>query len=145
MDYLLLILILTIVICMGYILSKPFTKQYDTLEAVVLEDEQKSEYDQLLTEIKYLERYCNAGLITEENCKILIEEKKSEAAKLLRLYTGPKDSDPQGSPPFTAPEEIQKVSQAKSKSTESLYCPKCGDQVLMSDKFCVHCGQRLQP
>jgi hypothetical protein len=145
MDYLLLILILTIVICMGYILSKPFIKQDDRLEAVVLEDEQKSEYDQLLTEIKYLERYCNAGLITEDDCKILIEAKKIEAAELLRSYTGPIGSDQKGGQPFTAPDESQEMPQALLKTAESLFCPKCGDQVLMSDKFCVHCGFRLQP
>lgn len=143
MDYLLLIFVLTIVICMGYILSKPFTKQSVREQIDDWIEDQDPEYQNILQEIKTLERAYTAGIITETECLAKIEEKKIQAANLLRLTDSSKGS--KNIQANNAPEETASQINENLPPYGTTYCPTCGYQVLLSDKFCVHCGHRLQP
>lgn len=145
MDYLLLIFILTIVICMGYILSKPFTSQSDTQKVDDHEVDLDPEYQLLLQDIKNIERYYQAGIITEEDCMAKISEKKAMAADLLRKSHTQNESEQINSQASVTPETTRDQPKEALLPQGSIFCPKCGDWVLTSDKFCVHCGHRLQP
>lgn len=146
MDYLLLLLVLTIVICMGYILSKPFIKQTVNQQDDDWKDNFSPEYQAILHEIKTLERAFSAGIITEAECSAKIEEKKIKAAYLLRMTGFAKGSEQQKDIQSNlTPEESAALEIDNPPPHGFTYCPTCGDQVLLSDKFCVHCGHRLQP
>lgn len=150
MDYLLLFLILGIVIAIGYVLSKPFSKQTDIHEEMgfvdhtSVDDIDDDQYQTLLREIKALERDCESGLISKEACKDEIIEKKKVAAHLLRICT-PSKHIGEKSQTFIATKDINVQPTAELTTKAAHFCPQCGDKVLINDKFCMHCGHRLQP
>lgn len=144
MEYLFFLFILIIVITTGYVLSKPFSKQMDQPEETSLLD-YEHQYQNLLEEIKGIEKDCETGIITIEDCVHQIREKKEMAANLLRVIDPTMKIESVISDEFkpTEPDHSQPTAQFQSQG--SFYCPQCGDQVLTSDKFCMHCGHRLQP
>lgn len=83
MEYLPFLIILIIVIATGYILSKPFTRSTEgSTEEPKLAPQQQ--YQNLLSEIKKLEKACASGSISKDDCIAQINEKKQTAADLLR-------------------------------------------------------------
>ena len=144
MDYLLFIIILAIVIVIGYILSRPFTKPNDIPEASGPSDDRQAQYNGLLQDIKAIERDCEAGTIDQEAYLAQIEEKKRMAADLLRLIK-PAIKDEITNKQNRAEFKIAETpSSYNSQAQGNDFCPQCGDQVLTQDKFCMHCGHRLQ-
>ena len=136
MDYLLFIIILAIVICIGYILSRPFTTPTGLQEASGPNTDRQAQYDGLLQDIKAIERDCKAGTLDREACMAQIDDKKKMAADLLRLIK-PAIED-----------EFKTVEEPYGNNSQvqgSDICQQCGYQVLTQDKFCMHCGHRLQP
>lgn len=144
MEYLFVVFILIIVIATGYVLSKPFTrKEVEQEEAPVLDRE--AQYQKRLEEIKAIGREWKAGTLPEDECTNQIREKKEKAADLLRLINSEME------PEWTASENIEGAESVSNPTMTNLpaqdlhHCPLCGDQVMLSDKFCMHCGHRLKP
>lgn len=83
MEYLPFLIILIIVIATGYILSIPFTRstQGSTEDPKITPQEQ---YQNLLMEIKALQKACESGSNSNDDCIDRINEKKQMAADLLR-------------------------------------------------------------
>ncbi len=144
MEYLVFFFILIIVIATGYVLSKPFTRQSEEAYEEQLIDYQR-QYQALLEEIKSLEKECEAGFIPLDNGSRRINEKKKKAADLLRAI------DPTMKFESIISDEIKPAETDKKRTTADLfakdvyYCPQCAGKVMTSDKFCMHCGHRLQP
>ena len=144
MEYLLFLFIVIIVITTGYVLSKPFSRHQDEIEEMQSIDHE-GQYRNLLEEIKGIEKDCESGIIPIDDCIIQIREKKKMAADLLRVI------DPTMKIETISYQSISEVENINHKPTPisttqgSHYCPQCGDQVMTSDKFCMHCGHRLQP
>jgi len=144
MEYPLILLILIIVIVTGYVLSKPFTKQSERTYEDQLDDYQR-QYQDLLEEIKDIEKECEAGSIPIDDCIDQVNEKKKMAADLLRAI------DPTMKIESIISDEVKPADTDKNRPTEDrfskgvYYCPQCAGKVMNSDKFCMHCGNRLQP
>jgi hypothetical protein len=144
MDFLLYFLILVIVIATGYVLSKPLIKPPDSQETIDAEVNQEK-YETILGEIKDIEVECEAGSIPKEACQTQISAKKRQAADLLRKINprldivvneklaayGVENNDDQ------LPDDLP--------AQEADICPQCGHKIETGDKFCMHCGNRLQP
>lgn len=144
MEYLIILFILIIVIATGYVLSKPFTKQSEgSYEAQLID--YKRQYQDLLEEIKGIEKECEADSIPIDDCIHQINEKKKMAADLLRTI------DPTMEIESVISDEIKPAETDKKRTTADLlsqgiyFCPQCAGKVMNSDKFCIHCGHRLQP
>lgn len=143
MDYLIVFFIVIIVIATGYILSKPFSKQMDQSEEInLLEHEHR--YQNLLEEIREIEKDCDSGNMPKEDCRQMITEKKELAANLLRVIdpTMKIENIVTNEIKAAQPEDAQGLGQFQSQG--AMFCPQCGDQVLPNDKFCMHCGHILQ-
>ena len=94
MEYLPFLIILIIVIATGYILSKPFTRSKEgSTEAPKITPQQQ--YQTLLLEIKALEKACETGAVSKDDCIAQINEKKQMAADLLRESDLAQESDKQ--------------------------------------------------
>jgi hypothetical protein len=144
MEYLLFLFIVIIVITTGYVLSKPFSKQMDQPEETRLLDHER-QYQNLLEEIRGIEKDCESGILTTDDCIRQIREKKEIAANLLRVIDPTMRIESVISDEFKPTEPDHAQLTAPFLSQGSYYCPQCGDQVKSSDKFCMHCGHRLQP
>jgi len=94
MEYLPFLIILIIVIATGYILSIPFTrsKEGSTEDPKITPQEH---YQNLLMDIKALEKACESGSISKDDCIDQIKEKKQMAADLLRKSDLAQESDKQ--------------------------------------------------
>jgi len=94
MEYLPFLIILIIVIATGYILSKPFTRTTEgsTEESKITPQKQ---YQNLLLEIKALQKVCETGAVSKVDCIDQIKEKKKMAADLLRKSDLAQESDEQ--------------------------------------------------
>jgi hypothetical protein len=144
MDYLLYLLILVIVIATGYVLSKPLIKPPDGQETIDAEMNQEK-YDRILGEIKDIEGACEAGEIPEEVCHTQISAKKIQAADLLRKINPRLDAVVNDEPaPYRADNDADQPPE-QAVQREADICPQCGHKVETSDKFCMHCGNRLRP
>lgn len=144
MDIFLIFIILIIVIAIGYILSRPFINTNAMREAPSTVGDFEFQYQMLINEIIALEEDCESAEKPDEICD-QIDEKKEKAANLLRLINPPLEKDftaEQPAPP--AEEEYIKPDQTTPKDGTYI-CPQCGSRVKSSDKFCTHCGHRLQP
>jgi|GEM_PF-3114550 len=146
MDLILIIFIVVVIICMGYILSKPFTNQTNSSEEPPVEvDLYEEEYKTLLMEIKDIERDCESGALPEWECAERIEQKKKEAANMLRSmstqYPPGGENGSSGTTPAETREEPEETISYKAVGV----CPQCGGEVAQGDKFCMHCGHPLQP
>lgn len=139
MDLILIILFLVIVICMGYILCKPFFYPSDVQEPTNEEAYLEIKYQMLLLEIKRIKNDCEVSAIPEEECKAQLSKMKKEAANLLHLLN-------------LEPTELQNIfpqEDVLDQSAEGFtqrgvdYCPQCGELIEASDKFCMHCGHNL--
>lgn len=144
MDILLIIITLITVIGIAYILSRPFAKPQPALDT--FEDSQnfQRQYEDLLMKIKTLQDECENLNTPEEICH-QIEEKKQLAANLLRQMEKPVEDQAQ-------PCVIEEPADSEETQPEDHFlhgrtyiCPQCGNRVVASDKFCTHCGNRLQP
>jgi len=144
MEYLFFLFIVIIVITTGYVLSKPFSKQMDQSEETSLLDHER-QYQNLLEEIRGIEQDCETGIITIDDCVHQIREKKEIAANLLRVIDPTMKIESVISDEFKPAEPNNTQTSAQFQSQGSYFCPQCGDQVMNSDKFCMHCGHRLQP
>ena len=136
MDLILIILFLVIVICMGYILCKPFFDDLDVKEPANEEAYLEIKYQMLLLEIKRIKNEYEAGAIPKEECKAQLSKMKKEAVNLLLLLdlepTELQNIFPQEDVFFDPPEDnVEK------------YCPQCGEHIEASDKFCMNCGYNL--
>ena len=144
MDYLLYLLILVIVIATGYVLSKPLIKPPDEKETIDAEINQEK-YERILNEIKDIEGACEAGEIPEEVCQTQIEAKKRQAADLLRKINPRLDAVVNDEPAAYSADNDADQPPADLPEREADICPQCGHKVMTSDKFCMHCGNRLRP
>jgi len=136
MDLILIILFLVIVICMGYILCKPFFEDLDSKEPTNEEAYLEIKYQMLLLEIKRIKNEYEAGAIPTEDCKAQLSKLKKEAVNLLRLLdlepTELQNIFPQEDVFFDPPED-----------TNEKFCPQCGERIETVDKFCMNCGYNL--
>jgi hypothetical protein len=144
MDYLLYLLILVIVIATGYVLSKPLIKPAESQETINAEVNQEK-YDRILDEIKDIEDACEAGEIPEDMCQTKIDAKKRQAADLLRKINPRLDAVVNDEPAVYSTEDDADQPPEQVVQREADICPQCGHKVVTSDKFCMHCGHRLQP
>lgn len=144
MDPLLIIITVTIVMGIAYILSRPFANPVKATEMPVESENYHQQYKRLLREIKVLQDECDHFDAPEEICN-QIEEKKRLAADLLKLINAPVEVETSQYPVKEAvdPEETQPETHILRES--AYVCPQCGNRVASSDKFCTHCGNRLQP
>lgn len=145
MDYLLFLFILVIVIAIGYILSKPFTKSSDAQKLTEPAADFEDQYETLLREIKVIEQEYKDGTIDQEACLTQIDEKKKLAADLLRLIHPVVKDEIMLNQNAIGFEQAKDQPLFDPSAQGSYFCPQCGDQVLKSDKFCLHCGHRLRP
>lgn len=144
MEYLFFLFILIIVIATGYVLSKPFTrKRVEQDEAPVLDRE--AQYQKRLEEIKAIGKECEAGNLPEDECTNQVRDKKEKAAELLRLINSEMEPEKTTSQSIEGTKPVNNQPLANLSASEPHYCPQCGDQVMISDKFCMHCGHSLKP
>lgn len=144
MDILLIIITLVIVMGIAYILSRPFAHLEPAAETPGDTQNVEQQYEDLIREIKTLQDECDHLETPEEICR-QIEEKKQLAANLLRQISAAIKEQPT---PYRADESIdpEETQPENPFLHDSLYvCPQCGGHVATSDKFCTHCGNRLQP
>lgn len=144
MDYLLYLLILVIVIATGYVLSKPLIKPADWQEIIDAEVNQEK-YNTILREIKDIEGACEAGTIPKDACQTQISAKKKQAVDLLRKINPRLDAVINEEHAEYSTENNDDQPPAELPAREADICPQCGHKVMMSDKFCMHCGHRLRP
>lgn len=146
MDIILIIIILIIVVAIGYILSRPFTNTNAMREAPSTIGDYEFQYRMLINEIKDLEEDCESSDKPDEVCEE-IDEKKEKAANLLRLINPPLEREFTTQRPVPPPDkkEAKPDQYIPKDGTYSYICPHCGSKVKSSDKFCTHCGHRLQP
>ena len=144
MDILLIIITAVIVMGIAYVLSRPFANPAPVLEPPQHARDYQQQYEILLREIKTLQDECEVSDTSEEIC-VQIEEKKQLAANLLRLINEPVED--QITPyPVNEPVDPEETQPETSFLRDNTYiCPQCGSRVASSDKFCTHCGHRLQP
>ncbi len=140
MDYILIVFVLVVVICMGYILSKPFTHPNNTPEShdsdeVDLEDR----YQMILGDIKAAEQDRLAEEAAGDFRVGQPDQQKMMASESQRVAEG--DQAPYSSPS----ESTLGTPNGEHPPKGVTYCPQCGFEVLSSDKFCLHCGHPLQP
>lgn len=83
MDPLLIVIVVILVVVIGYILSRPFDSPPEALIAPSQESDRLQAYQNMLDEIKSLQRERNSGGDIEAIEK-QINAKKQEAADLLR-------------------------------------------------------------
>lgn len=144
MDVLLIIITLITVMGIAYILSRPFAKPQPAPETLGDSQGFQRQYEDLLMEIKTLQDEFEGLNAPEEICH-QIEEKKQLAANLLRQMEAPVEDQakPRAIDEPTDSEETQPENHFLHEAT--YLCPQCGNRVVSSDKFCTHCGNRLQP
>ncbi len=140
MDLLLIVFVLVVVICMGYILSKPFTYPNSTPESkdadeVDLEDR----YQMILGEIKSFEQ----DRLAEDAPGDVLPGEHDQRDQMISSpsMVAEGDQTPYASLSESGPDQPSGEQLPKGAS----YCPQCGFEVLSSDKFCLHCGHPLQP
>ena len=139
MDLILIILFLVIVICMGYILCKPFFESWQVQEPTNEEAYLEIKYQMLVLEIKRIKSECEAGAIPKEDCKAQLSKLKKEATSLMLLL----DLDPSELQDIFPKDNDLYESPEDRTALEEIYCPQCGELIETSDKFCMHCGQNL--
>jgi len=144
MDILLIVITVVIVMGIAFILSRPFAHPKPATETAGKTQDYQRQYENLLLEIKILQDECENLDPQDEPCS-QIEVKKHQAAHLLRLIEAPLAENAMLYPITESrdPEETQPESLFLMDNTT--ICPQCGRRVASSDKFCTHCGNRLQP
>lgn len=145
MEVILIILILIIVVGMGYILCRPFFDQSSTPEARDAEIDLEDRYQMVLQEIKALKQDYESSAVSEEDTTHHLEQKKMMAAELLRLKNGQMTPVGEKKPSIRIPAEVPDPPKRSQAPQGVTYCPQCGNKILSSDKFCIHCGHPLQP
>ncbi|MFU8826900.1 MAG: zinc-ribbon domain-containing protein [Brevefilum sp.] len=143
MDFVLIILLLVIIICMGYILCKPFIHETDDEGTAQDEVHLESQYQLALEEIKRIERDCKTGRISKEDADIQILELKNLAATLLHQITHQGETGGQIPQNNAPPTTLRNQSGTYHTGEVKKICPNCSEQIETSDKFCVHCGYTL--
>ncbi len=144
MDIILIIITLVIIIGITYILSRPFTRLEPAHETLGNTQNYQRRYEVLLREIKTLQDECDHFDAPEDICK-QIEEKKQHAANLLKLINAPLENNITHHV-MDKPVDLEETQPENPFIGQSAYlCPQCGRHVATSDKFCSHCGNRLQP
>lgn len=144
MDIILIVITILIVMGIAYILSRPFTQPEPATEPPLEIQDYEQQYLNLLRDIKTLQNEVESSDAHGELLR-QIEEKKQRAAYLLRLINEPMENQ---TPPTltnepTDPEDTQPENPFLRDNIT--VCPRCGGHVTSSDKFCTHCGNRLQP
>jgi rubrerythrin len=151
MDIIIILIILGITILIGYVLSRPFisSEPVDQLSGV---SEARLTYEDVLKEIKVIEAQYEAGDVPEAVFRQEIEEKKHQAADLLRqmnsaIQSSPShtDSDQKARQNGLAsdPENSAHSQELAVKDEEEKICSNCGSTVVSTDKFCPNCGRSL--
>ena len=139
MTYILIIFFVVILICMGYILCKPFFSDAPVPEPTNEEAYHEIKYQMLQLEIKRIRSEYAAGTMPAEEYKAQLSKMKKEATSLIRLLD-------------LEPKELQNIFPREDEWLESpeaiaagkeIYCQQCGEEVEAYDKFCMHCGHTL--
>jgi len=143
MDFYLIAITIIIVLAIAYILSRPFTNAESLQGSSGYFDAYQAQYQSLLREIKNLENDCANGE-NDEGCHQIVI-KKEQAAQLLRLINPSLNDQPFSSQPVNASSSADTKPEYALRHDGFYICPQCGDRVMSSDKFCTHCGHRLQP
>lgn len=139
MDLILIILFLVIVICMGYILCKPFFESWQVQEPANEDAYLQIKYQMLVLEINRIRSEFEAGAIPEEECKAQLSKMKKEATGLVHLL----DLDPSELQVIFPKDDVLFESSTDSTEEKEMYCPQCGELIETNDKFCMHCGHNL--
>jgi len=144
MDLLLIIITIVIVMGIAYVLSRPFANPKPVPEIPQVTQDYQQQYQNLLREIKILQEECET-MDAPEGIFSQIKEKKQLAADLLRLIKEPVE-DQMTPTPVKEPANLHDTQPENPFLHDQTYiCPRCGGRVASSDKFCTHCGNRLQP
>lgn len=145
MDIFIVIIIMIIVVAIGYILSRPFMSGSKAVhEAPAIVNDYQFQYQMLLKEIKSLQTECEENHCPEDITSQL-EQKKRVAANILRKINPPIDDEIPNDRMADTTDQLSKESDQHTSKVGAYFCPQCGNQVISSDKFCTHCGKRLQP
>ena len=144
MDILLIIITVVIVMGIAFILSRPFANPKPASLPARESPDIRRQYETLLREIKALQDECEHLNDPDEACS-QIEEKKLQAADLLRRMNAPLDEVLVLEPAQVHPEAEDTRPESFFFRDNTTVCPRCGRRVASSDKFCTHCGNRLQP
>lgn len=144
MDILLIIITVVVIMGVAYILSRPFAHTKPASNGRGDTRDAQLQYEVLLREIKTLQEDNDPADALDEVCR-QIEDKKRQAAHLLSLIDAPLEGD-------LAPQIVREPRVQEDTRPDTLLlrdnttvCPQCGRRVASSDKFCTHCGNRLQP
>jgi hypothetical protein len=144
MDILLIIITVIIVMGIAYILSRPFAHPEPVIHPPHKTQDTHMAYLNLLRDIKILQAKVES-LDAPGELLSQIEDKKQRAASLLRLINEPMEVQEQPAPAS----ETQNLEDTQPENPflrdNTSICPRCGGNVTSSDKFCTHCGNRLQP
>jgi hypothetical protein len=140
MDIVLIIFLTVIITAIIYLLSRPLT--HGTHNVTDINTNYKVQYRTVLDQIEILERLCDSTGNPDDMLDQL-EDKRNQAAELFRLINPQSESAPD------APEDDLLVEENNPSKHDQqpaiIYCQKCGGRIAASDKFCTHCGRRLQP
>ena len=142
MELLLIIIVIILVLAITAVLSRPFWKPAPVNGTMDADINYELQYQQLLIEIKSLESKLKENQSSQDYAA-LIEEKKDQAANLLRQIDSPEYDDLESNP-----ENIETQDDNPDQNgppTDRFICPQCGSRVHSSDKFCPRCGSRLTP
>ena len=140
MDTVLILLIVWIIAAIAYTLSRPLIHVIQGVPDI--STDYKHQYQAVLDQIMILERLCDSAGNPNDMLDQL-EEKRAQAAELFSLINPQFDDVPDET---TDDDPTIRESQAEYSVRSGLfYCPQCGGQVKAGDKFCTHCGHRLQP
>lgn len=147
MDFILIFVILAITVIIGYILSRPFLNVETTNHFSVVKDDLGLAYEELLQEIKAMQSAFEDGDLPEGEYWQGLEEKKQQAANLLRRIDDQMEPGPV--PSIRARSQPQQEDQLPVKDNDddpqgTTICPHCGSTVVSSDKFCANCGKTLK-
>ena len=140
MDTLLIVLFIAILTAIALIISRPIVRMSQNTQDI--RDSYQLQYQAVLDQIKIMERLSNA---VGEPDDILeqIEEKRALAAELINLInieTAHRREDV-----YTDLLNQEGNSSDQDPGMGRMYCPQCGGTITAGDKFCTHCGHRLQP
>jgi hypothetical protein len=166
-----LLLILSIIIVVGLVVSRPFFS--DSLpknSGKLLDDEMTgdelavsdlaAEKDHAFTAIQELDTDYSLGKIPEEEYNIQREVYKAAAAQILRriddldkqilaaeaVGTKPANLPETVSLPYDKIDSIEEMIAARRQSRNEKsagFCPRCGKVIRKSDQFCPACGLKV--
>ncbi len=144
MDYLLILIILVITVIIGLILSRPFVNIGPNKPQEAKGADLRMTYENLLEEIKAVEKKYRIGEISKDIYQQKVKVKKQAAADVLRLIEveqtgeGQKIQEQGGKS-----NDVGQMQPQDTVQNREVICPNCGSTVVSSDKFCANCGHPL--